>query len=348
MNVTLMFLDVGQGNCTLAIDHAAAMAVLIDCPSGRGRHVADLIRGSGASSIGLACVSHSHWDHLGGMYEAIRACRTYELRYNLDSVVPSGVTEARKLKGARISFAGLEDEGVKLSPAYGGDAGQVGDIGWTFISPTHRELTAAQGYGDPNYSSVVVRLEVGSIRALVTGDADGRTWRRIFDRGEDVSADIFQLPHHGAELAPGPDRAGIEEILDAVGASHHIISVGTTNSYGHPAYDTLRALGLRGDRARVMCTEVNGTCLGGAALPKPEALQLPESSLGGSGMKDRSCQCAGSVVIKVDDAGWEVSPDPATHGQVIDALGNPMCRLWQTARQASSGTADVKVSRQPS
>jgi beta-lactamase superfamily II metal-dependent hydrolase len=348
MNTTLMFLDVGQGNCTLAVDHAAGTAILIDCPSGHGRHVAGLIRGFGASSIGLACASHSHWDHIGGMYEAIRACRTYELRYNLDSIVPSGVTEMRKLKAARISFAGLEDEGVTLSPAYGGDAGQVGDIRWTFISPTHGELTAAQGFGDPNYSSVVVRLEIGSVRALVTGDADGRTWRRIFDRSEDVSADIFQLPHHGAALAPGPGRAGIEEILDAVGASHHVISVGSTNTYGHPAYDTLRVLGLRGDRARVMCTEVNGTCLGGSVLPKPEALQLSGASLGGSGMNERSCQCAGNVLISVDDTGWRVSPDAAAHGHVIDALGNPMCRLWQTARQASSSVEDAKASGQPS
>jgi competence protein ComEC len=338
MDVVVYFLDVGQGDCTLAIDRSARMAILIDCPSGRGPQVSELIRHSGGSTIGLACASHSHADHMGGLYEAIRARHTYKLRYNLDSVVASSPKEAIKLKAARRAFAGLEDDGVELGPAYRGDTGQVGDIHWSFLSPTHGELTAAQGYGDPNYSSVVIRLEIGTFRALITGDADGRMWRRIFSRGEDVGASILQLPHHGAEMLPGPDRAGIDEILDAVGASHHVVSVGTTNTYGHPAYDTLRALGLRGNRARVMCTEVNGTCLGSAALPKPQASELPGALLGGVGLSERSCQCAGNVVVTINDGDWSVSPDVTSHDRVINELGNPMCRLWQASQAATKGS----------
>jgi hypothetical protein len=135
------------------------------------------------------------------------------------------------------------------------------------------------------------------------------------------------LSHHGAEFAAGKDRMTIDDVLDEVGATHHVVSVGTTNTYGHPHTSTLDALGARAPRARVTCTQVNRTCLAAAALPRAAAATLPQSATLGLGLATAaSCPCAGTVRFVLREGTWETSPDVAQHGAVVDSLGDPRCR----------------------
>jgi hypothetical protein len=135
------------------------------------------------------------------------------------------------------------------------------------------------------------------------------------------------LPHHGGEFRPGVERASIDEILDRVGAAHHVVSVGTRNNYGHPAYATLQSLGMRSARARVLCTQVNSVCLGDVPPPRTLAPTAPSAVFAvpsrGSGIA-----CAGTVMVRVEGDHWRVEPDVADHDQIIDRLGRPMCREY--------------------
>jgi len=70
-NVVVVFLDVGQGDCTVAIDNENGYAMLIDCPAGRGSDAIRALRSLGVSRLSLAFVSHSDMDHLGGIYETV-------------------------------------------------------------------------------------------------------------------------------------------------------------------------------------------------------------------------------------------------------------------------------------
>ncbi len=329
MESVVIFLDVGQGDCTIVADLVQRAAIVIDCPSGSSQHLVQVLRTLKISGIRLALSTHSHWDHIGGLYEAVRAYHVQEIRFNLDTNFSFNPRERVKLKAALRAFAALEDEGTILGHAYTGSSGQVGDIHWFAVAPTYGQLAEAQILGDPNYSSVIVRLEIGEFRALIAGDADERSWRRVLDRRENLAADVFRLPHHGGDFAPGPNTASLNEILDTINASYHIVSVGTTNTYGHPALSTLESLRARTSRARVMCTEVNTICLGSASLPRTEASQLPPSALVGSGMRPGACPCAGTISFHVKDDGWTVIPDVEAHDRVVDALENPMSRGTQ-------------------
>ena len=297
----------------------------MDCPAGRSNEAVAALRYVGGARIALAFATHADLDHVGGMYELINSVGVGEVRINLDSIVSADKWERTKLQAALRSIAGLADVGVSVLPCYWQDTGTCGDVLWRALSPTHQLLLMAQGYGDRNIGSIILRLEIGTIRVLIGGDAPAGAFERARSRGETLTADIFRLSHHGGRIDQlgGPD---IGEVLDYIGAQHHVISAGTGNQYGHPLLETLEALGVRADRARVTCTEINEVCLGGEPVPFFEANSLPELAQLGAGYRAGGCRCAGSVWIQIDDNGWTIQPSREDHARVINALGNPMCR----------------------
>jgi beta-lactamase superfamily II metal-dependent hydrolase len=295
----------------------------VDCPSGQEVLVREVLRTSSLAHVDLAIITHSHADHAQGIFELATRVPTRELRYNHDRVAPAGPSHAKWFAALR-AFEGLEDEGVRLGSVVEGDSGEVGAIAWTALTPTYGQVSGAQGKSDPNYGSAIIRLEIGATRILVSGDADGRNWWRTIQRGMDVAADIFRLPHHGALLSESKTSLGIGAVLDAVGARYHVVSVGTLTK--HPARATLRELQDRAHLARVMCTEVNSICLGRAPLPLAQASALPPEARRGLASRPARCRCAGTVTVRIGDQGLEISPDPASHGAVIDQLQTPMCR----------------------
>lgn len=323
---TVSFLDVGQGDCTVAIDTDSRAAVLIDCPDGGGEVALQHLAQEGAERITILFLTHLHEDHFGDTLEIARRIRTDEVRVNLGRRVPVDAAARSKLLATLRGFAELEDEGTKLAPGLTNESGNVGLVSWSLLWPTHGAVMGALVSDDPNRASLVVRLEVDGRRFLIAGDSDGRDWAGIRARGIDVHADVLLLPHHGAWLPEALGRMSLTDILDAVGASHHVISVGTTNGYHHPATSTLASLGARASRARVTCTQVNPTCLAGNPLPLPEAKALPETAQIGRGLsKADTCPCAGTVTFTLANT-WNTTPSVPEHMRVIDALGAPQCR----------------------
>lgn len=327
--VVVVFLDVGQGDCTFAVDRSTGEAILFDCPAGLGRRAIDALDSAGATRLVVGFASHSDVDHLGGLYEVVTSIPVQHVRVNLDSVVQSGVVAERtKLRAAQRAIAGLVDQAITVEPCYAGDDGRVGDIAWRALSPTHDLLLLAQGRGDRNIASVILLLESQNIRVLIGADAPTGAFGRAIERGEDIHAHVFRLSHHGGRV----DQLGglsLSELLDKIGAELHVISVGSGNAYGHPTRETLEVLGKSAYRARVMCTQVNQTCAGGSRMPDDmDDAGLPGLARLGSGGRGGGCRCAGSIWLEVRDEGWFVSPTAAEHGSVIDTLERPMCRAY--------------------
>lgn len=339
---TIVFVDVGQGDCTLVVDASSGSAVLIDCPAGQSRQALKHLQGSGAHSIELAVVTHSDWDHIGGVFEVLDLFPTMELRLNLDTKMTPDQQEKAKVRSAQRSFLGLIDRGVDIKPAYAGDFGHVGDIAWRFLSPTHPLLLEAQSRRERNVASVVVRLSIETTEALVTGDTDSRAWRKILDGPEELQADVLRLPHHGGSMS-GSD-ASLEELLQAVGASLHVISVGSNNTYGHPHPDIFDSLAANALHARVICTQMTDACRGTADWPVETALgQLPISSVQHRRHDSGGCPCGGTITVRICRDGYAVSPSPQEHGQVISAVESPMCHRQLAASNGSSAQRPTEI-----
>lgn len=97
------------------------------------------------------------------------------------------------------------------------------------------------GLRDPNEASTVVRARYGTVRFLLTGDAEAGEERWLLDHvAGGLAADVLKTGHHGSSTST------TAPFLEAVAPRIALVSVGTANTYGHPSADVMRELVDRG------------------------------------------------------------------------------------------------------
>jgi competence protein ComEC len=130
-----------------------------------------------------------------------------------------------------------------------GDSLAVDDAVLTFLAP---DSAWTAGLTDPNEASTVVVVRVGTVRFLLTGDAERGEEAWLVERSAaDLRADVLKVAHHGSSTS------STQPFLDAVRPRLAVISVGAANLYGHPDVTTLRALASVG--AQVLRTDKVGS-----------------------------------------------------------------------------------------
>ena len=90
-----------------------------------------------------------------------------------------------------------------------------------------------------NDTSIVLKVQYGETSFLFTGDAEESAEQAIMTSGQDLSATVLKVGHHGSSTS------STAKFLDAVDPDYAVISVGKNNSYGHPAEETLQKLADR-------------------------------------------------------------------------------------------------------
>lgn len=261
-DAAIAFVDVGQGDCTIAVDRNEGAALLVDCPAGMHETALSTLTSLGATRLDLAVASHQHLDHLGGLYSVVTAFPTSILSLNTVTHIPSDPDERKKLRAALRAIRGLPRQGIAIDEPRRGMTGLIGGISWQVLTPDLDQLLHAQAESRPNHASVVMKLSVAGHTVLLGTDADGESWEAMSESGLDLTADVFQVPHHGGGLFSPEDRMTIDGLLDLVQASLHMISVGSKNTYGHPATSTVQAIRARGGSAQTYCTQLNCICAG--------------------------------------------------------------------------------------
>ncbi|RJQ10864.1 MAG: hypothetical protein C4558_04120, partial [Dehalococcoidia bacterium] len=100
-----------------------------------------------------------------------------------------------------------------------------------------------------NDRSLVLLVESGARRILLTADieAAGEAW--LVESGWPLRADVALVPHHGSK------SSSTSPFVRAVSPAVAVVSVGTRNSYGHPADEVL----ARYDRSMLYRTDLAGT-----------------------------------------------------------------------------------------
>jgi competence protein ComEC len=301
-DVTVTFLDVGQGDCTLVIDHQQGAAILIDCPPRADDLVVQELVSNNAT-LHTAIVTHSHLDHFGGVLDVIEATGCERFLYNHDTLIaqPASMSDGRNRRDSAVLSALrriLEFDDEQLGPAVAGVTGTVGRVAFLFLSPQHRDLTRAVAGRRANAASGIVLLEIGGVRVLVGGDADADTWRRLLRANLLSTVTAIRWPHHGGDLRSPPDHV-TNELMAALTPHIVAVSVGAENSYGHPGDGLLEAI-KRGS-GTLMCTQATAKCT------------------------DRPQSCAGSIQLRI--AGGVLVPEPtvAAHRSRVHLLSQPQC-----------------------
>ena len=235
-DLTVHFLDIGQGDCTLLTQGEHAM--LIDAgDNDQGTKVQSYLEYLGISSLDYLVLTHPDADHIGGADVVIYKfdCNTILMpEKKADTRTYDDVIQAMKSK----NYTAIHPEV--------GDSYAFGESSFTILSP-------ARNYEDSNDCSIVLRLTHGSNTFLFTGDAEEEAENDMLASGMDLSADVLKVGHHGSHTSTS------DAFLEAVAPTYAVISCEIGNSYGHPHAETLNKLRTAG--IQMFRTDDQGTII---------------------------------------------------------------------------------------
>lgn len=307
--ITIAFLDVGQGDSTVIILPDASSAVVVDCPA--KKVTLNYLEQKKINNIHVF-ITHTDLDHMGGAATLVENSKQVEtLAYNHDTYL---IAEDRRRRRTILRhLAQLLDKREEIQ-SYSPQAGQS----WTFqgvevdaLHPDDRDLKKTVPRGDTNNASIVLRVSFAQWRVLLTADIGELGWQWILKRNTDIKADILKFPHHGAWYDAVDEQFTLEKILRQINPSLVVLSVGTGNRYDHPKLEAFKLLQLLRSRTklRFVCTEATEKCYG---LIK----SLPQTAF----------PCAGTVEIVIRKDGMTVTPDLARHLEKIAPFDSAQCK----------------------
>ncbi|HKO55050.1 MAG TPA: ComEC/Rec2 family competence protein, partial [Thermoanaerobaculia bacterium] len=229
--VPLTFLDVGQGDAILVRDRET---LLVDGGPQPERLLA-LLADRSVRRIDVMLLTHAHPDHCGGLPAVMQRISVGELWLS-----------PRRLRGpcATSLLAAASERAVPIHLIRDHDRCSLGGIALTTLLADRTFRRAPE-----NNSSVVVRLQIGRRRVLLTGDierdaeselASGRPARQPSGVPPGgvyaLQADILKVSHHGSRTST------TAPFLEAVAPKLAVISCGRRNLFGHPHAAVVRAL----------------------------------------------------------------------------------------------------------
>lgn len=231
--LTAYFLDVGQGDCAVVVT-PAGQVIVIDTGGLKNydtgsRIVAPFLRSIGKDKVDILLLSHGDFDHTGGVGGLAANVAVDRL------IVPPGLDrEIVRQVQSRNPDCRLE------YPAAGQQYG-CKDSGRLNIVSMGEQASSG------NDAGIVAAVEYAGHRLLFPGDISAEREEQLQDIGR---YDVLKVAHHGSS------GSSCSEFLRQVQPSVAVISVGGSNSYGHPHQETLQRLQEAG--AEVLRTDQSG------------------------------------------------------------------------------------------
>ncbi len=233
-------LDVGQGDSIL-LEMPNGRAILVDAgPPNRGRNILGYLRAEGVTELDALVLTHSDADHIGSAVELLNGVAVKSVYVGSDR----GETQLQ-----RELDAAIVKQGVPVRPVRRGDRLQADPA--VEIEVLNPEEGSRDG-SDANEQSVVLLVEYGEKKFLLTGDADTDAEREMIEaygpRALDV--DVLKIGHHGSQSSSS------QPFLDALTPEVALISVAAKNRYNHPHPSIVER--LRQEGATVYSTAQQG------------------------------------------------------------------------------------------
>ncbi len=234
------FLDVGQGDSAL-VELPNGHTVLID---GGARHdrfdtgrsvVAPFLWNRGVSHIDHVIGTHQQLDHVGGLIWILQ-------HLSVGQFWDQGV-ERQEPFVADLNSA-LQSRGIPRRAAIQGqDILNSGSCRLTILNPQHDARPAGSILfytgTELNNRSIVSRLECGAHSILFAADIETAGLHQLPESGY-RPVTVLKVPHHGARSSLDQDW------IRQIHPKYAIISVGATNTYGHPAPAVIEAYNSQG------------------------------------------------------------------------------------------------------
>ena len=248
--LTLHFIDVGQGDSTL-IEQDGHFMLLDAGERDKGESVISYLKEQGVTTLDYVIGTHPHSDHIGGMAEVIQSFDVKKV------ILPAKEHTTKTYENLLDSIA---ERKLKVTLPKVGNSYELGNASFRIIAPV-------SSYGeDLNDWSVGIRLTYGETHFVLCGDAEKKAERDMCRTGEDLSANLLKLSHHGSRTSSS------EVFMDRVNPDYGVISCGRNNDYGHPHKETLEMLAKRG--IQVLQTDELGTIV---AVSDGSGISFPEN-----------------------------------------------------------------------
>lgn len=244
--LALHVLEVGKADCLLM--ECGGEWMLVD---GGNEEDEDYILAKlsefGVEKLDVLVNTHPHEDHLGSLDAVV-----YALDVEQAYISPRDHTTVNY---ERLLTA-LADRDVPTEIPQPGDTWKLGDATVTVLSPAHD--ADYDGYND---WSLVLMVQYGDIRYLLTGDAETPVEGDLVDSGADLDADVLKVGHHGSSTSSR------KSFLAAVSPEYALITCDGTEEAGEPHEKVVRYLEeygipyLRTDENGVISVYTDGSSL---------------------------------------------------------------------------------------
>ena len=244
------FLDVGTGDAIL-VQAPGNHNLLID---GGGTYdgrfdvgaqvVAPVLWDRYVRRFDLVALTHPHPNHRRGLVSILRLFPTAHLLTN--------GTPLRHGYGRDLLAAGERWNTQHHTALSGPREWRWGDLRLTILSPPNADEQTRTSWNPKleNDRSLVLLLQYGKVRILLTGDIQHVAEHWLAAHRDDLRADILQIPHHGSKTSTLP--AFVRRVQPRDG----IISLGAGNAHGHPHPRVLNTLAEQ--HVRVWRTDIHG------------------------------------------------------------------------------------------
>ncbi len=230
--ITIMMLDIGQGDCIL-IKSPAGTTYLIDCGSTTEKEIAryrviPAMKSMGLRKIDYCIMTHPDEDHISGFAEMfeIEASERIPIENFIMPVIKNpGKTYSELEKAAKNNRINV----LKISKD---QMFREGKMEIRCLHP-YRGFTAE----DVNEYSVTLELKYGEFKALFTGDIQGMGEKMVINElKNEGKISLLKVAHHGSK------NSTPEELLQEIRPAVSMISAGKNNVYGHPHKETIERL----------------------------------------------------------------------------------------------------------
>lgn len=235
--LSVHFIDVGQGDCTLL--QSGDCFMLIDAGEKEyGDYVCAYIESLGTDTLDYVIATHPHADHCGGLTQVIN---TFECKNFI-------TTETDQQTDTWINvLLAVDKNNVNYIDAVVGDTYTLGQAVFEILGPY------SDDYEEYNNYSVVVKATCGDTSFLFTGDAETIAENEMLSNGADLCADVLKVGHHGSHTSSS------NKFLQAVDPDYAVISCGYRNEYGHPHTEVMKSLNER--NITIYRTDLSGTVI---------------------------------------------------------------------------------------
>lgn len=201
--------------------------------------VSNFLWEKGYDKVDYLIATHADTDHIQGLTDV---ARNFELKAALIARTPFQDEDFAAF--AKI----LERKNIETIRIGQGDVFTFGDVKIEVLSPIKDENSNTKW---DNNESIVLRINYGETKFLLTGDIEKKTERELLQIAELLESNVVKVAHHGSKTS------STQEFIDSTKAKLAIISVGNYSPFGHPHEEVVER--WENSAAKTMTTGEKGT-----------------------------------------------------------------------------------------